>query len=319
MKKLDIISMGETMVELYGSGSLSQSPVFHKSYAGDTMNMISMASKLGLHCGYITNVGDDPFKDYLLDEWKSLNIDLEFTRIIEGFNGVHFTVLQNDNNRQFVYYRKNSAASKLDSKSINEDYLKSSKIFHTSSLTQCISDSARDAVSEYLNISKSLGIITSFDTNFRSNIWSAIDAKNAILDVIKYIDILSPSYPEEVNKVFELDTPLDMIKFGLSAGCKLVIVKCGDEGAYIGNSNKIIYSKATTPKGLLDTTGAGDSFLGGFFYSYVKDMNLEDNMRYAITSAGLKVSARGGIQSQPSKNEVEKYLDLVKVEEINRH
>ncbi|SVD57047.1 uncharacterized protein METZ01_LOCUS409901, partial [marine metagenome] len=234
MKKLDIISMGETMIELYGSGSLSQSPVFHKSYAGDTMNMISMASKLGLHCGYITNVGDDPFKDYLLDEWKSLNIDLECTQIIEGFNGVHFTVLQNDNNRQFVYYRKNSAASKLDSKTINEDYLKSSKIFHTSSLTQCISDSARDAVSEYLNKSKSLGVTTSFDTNFRSNIWSAIDAKNAILDIIKYIDILSPSYPEEVNKVFELDTPLDMIKFGLSAGCKLVIVKCGEDGAYIG-------------------------------------------------------------------------------------
>ena len=48
-------------------------------------------------------------------------------------------------------------------------------------------------------------------------------------------------------------------------------------------------------------------------------MNLEDNMRYAITSAGLKVSARGGIQSQPTKNEVEKYLNLVKVKEINHH
>ena len=86
MKKLDIISMGETMVELYGSGSLSQSPIFHKSYAGDTMNMISMASKLGLVCGYITNVGDDPFKDYLLNEWKSLNINLECTQIIEGLH-----------------------------------------------------------------------------------------------------------------------------------------------------------------------------------------------------------------------------------------
>ena len=305
------------MVELFGSGTLSQSPTFHKAYAGDTMNMISMATKLGLKCGYITNVGNDPFKDYLLDEWKALNIDLECIQIIEGFNGVHFTVLQEDNNRQFVYYRKDSAASKLDVKSINENYLKTAKVFHTSSLTQCISDSAREAVSEFLHKSKSLGITTSFDTNFRSNIWSATDAKTAIFDVIKFIDILSPSYPEEVNKVFELDTPVDMIKFGLSAGCKLVIVKCGEEGAYIGNSNRIIFAQPITPKGLLDTTGAGDSFLGGFFYSYIKDMNLEDNMRYAITSAGLKVSARGGIQSQPNKNEVEKYLNLVKVKEIN--
>ena len=316
MKKLDIISLGECMVELYGEGYLSQSPIFHKSYAGDTLNMISMASKLGLKCGYITNVGNDPFKDYLLDQWKSLNINLDCTQIIDGFNAVHFTVLQNDNNRQFVYYRKNSAASKIDSKLINDHYLKSTKIFHTSSLTQCISDSARNAVGKFLHKSKSLGITTSFDTNFRSNIWSATDAKNAILDVIEYIDILSPSYPDEVNKIFELNTPLEMIKFGLSKGCKLVVVKCGEDGAYIGDSNKIIYSKAITPRGLLDTTGAGDSFLGGFLYSYIKNMNIEDNMRYAISSAGLKISGRGGIQSQPTKDEVEKYINLVKVKEI---
>ena len=107
-----------------------------------------------------------------------------------------------------------------------------------------------------------------------------------------------------------------MIKFGLSKGCKLVVVKCGEDGAYIGDSNKIIYSKAITPRGLLDTTGAGDSFLGGFLYSYIKNMNIEDNMRYAISSAGLKISGRGGIQSQPTKDEVEKYINLVKVKEI---
>ena len=95
---LDIISLGETMIELYGTGSLSQSASFNKSYAGDTMNIINMASKLGAKCGYITKLGDDPFKDYLQNEWKLNNIDLTCTQIVEGFNAVHFTVLQNDNN-----------------------------------------------------------------------------------------------------------------------------------------------------------------------------------------------------------------------------
>jgi alcohol dehydrogenase YqhD (iron-dependent ADH family) len=45
-------------------------------------------------------------------------------------------------------------------------------------------------------------------------------------------------------------------------------------------------------------------------------MNIEDNMRYAISSAGLKISGRGGIQSQPTKDEVEKYIKLVKVKNI---
>ena len=48
-------------------------------------------------------------------------------------------------------------------------------------------------------------------------------------------------------------------------------------------------------------------------------MSIEDNMRYAISSAGLKVSGRGGIQSQPTKDEVEKYTDLVNIKEIPCH
>ena len=311
---LDIISLGETMIELYGTGSLSQSASFNKSYAGDTMNIINMASKLGAKCGYITKLGDDPFKDYLQNEWKLNNIDLTCTQIVEGFNAVHFTVLQNDNNRQFVYYRKGSAASKIDESMINDEYLASSKIFHTSSLTQCISETSRIAVEKFLKKSKDLNLITSFDTNFRSNIWSAKNAKSAIDDIIKYVDILAPSFPEEVNDVFELDSPVEMIKYGLENGCKIVVVKCGESGAYIGTSNKIIKSDSYIPKGLIDTTGAGDAFMGGFLYSYLNPKHdLDLNLKYAIISAGLKVSARGGIESQPSKNDVEKYLNLPEI------
>ncbi|MFL2768176.1 MAG: sugar kinase [Dehalococcoidia bacterium] len=311
---LDIISLGETMIELYGTGSLSQSDSFNKSYAGDTMNIINMASKLGAKCGYITKLGDDPFKDYLENQWKLNNIDLTCTKIVDGFNAVHFTVLQNDNNRQFVYYRKGSAASKIDESMINDEYLASSKIFHTSSLTQCISETSRIAVEKFLKKSKDLNRITSFDTNFRSNIWSAKNAKSAIDDIIKYVDILAPSFPEEVNDVFELDSPTEMIKYGLEKGCKIVVVKCGESGAYIGTSNKIIKSNSYTPKGLIDTTGAGDAFMGGFLYSYLNPKHdLDLNLKYAIISAGLKVSARGGIESQPSKNDVEKYLHLPEI------
>lgn len=311
---LDIVSLGETMIELYGTGSLSHSESFNKSYAGDTMNIINMASKLGAKCGYITKLGDDPFKDYLEKQWKLNNIDLTCTQIVDGFNAVHFTVLQNDNNRQFVYYRKGSAASKIDKSMINDEYLLSSKIFHTSSLTQCISDTSRIAVEKFLKKSKELNIITSFDTNFRSNIWSSQNAKSAIDDIIKYVDILAPSYPEEVNDVFELDSPIEMIKYGLDKGCKIVVVKCGEAGAYIGTANKIIRSNSCNPKGILDTTGAGDAFMGGFLYSYLNHNNdLDLNLKYAIVSAGLKVSARGGIESQPTKNDVEKYLNLPEI------
>jgi 2-dehydro-3-deoxygluconokinase len=315
MKKLDILSLGETMIELYSEeGSLSKSSSFKKSYAGDTMNIISMASKLGLKCGYITKIGNDPFKDYLINEWMDNNIDLSQIITVEGYNAIHFTVLQEDNNRQFVYYRKNSAASQIDENMIDVNYLSSTKLFHTSSLTQSISESSRLAVQKFIKTAKSLNLITSFDTNFRSNMWSAIDAKSAVDEVIKHIDILAPSYPEEVNNVFGLETPVDMIKYGLDKGIKIVVVKCGELGAYVGTKDKIIRSDTYTPKGVLDTTGAGDAFMGGFLYSFLSNHDLEFNLRYGIISAGLKVSGRGGIQSQPEKEDVQMYIDIPKIE-----
>ncbi len=313
-KKLDIVSFGETMVEMFSDKSLSETDFFNKSYAGDTMNIINMASRLGSKCGYITKLGNDPFKEYLESQWKINNIDLSCTQVVEGFNAIHFTVLQDDSNREFVYYRKNSAASEIDESMINIDYLRSTKIFHTSSLTQCLSDSSKIAVEKFLITSKKLGLMTSFDTNFRPNMWSSREATTAIEDIINYIDILAPSYPEEVNQIFGLETPEEMIKYGISKGCKIVIVKCGELGAYVGTKDKIIRSNAYTPNGLLDTTGAGDAFMGGFLNSYISGNHMELNLKYGVISAGLKVSGRGGIQSQPTKNEVEKFVSLPEIE-----
>ena len=94
-----------------------------------------------------------------------------------------------------------------------------------------------------------------------------------------------------------------MIKFGLSKGCKLVVVKCGEDGAYIGDSNKIIYSKAITPRGLLDTTGAGDSFAGGFigYLEQTNDISFE-NMKRAVIYGSAMASfcvEKFGTEKQP--------------------
>ena len=102
----------------------------------------------------------------------------------------------------------------------------------------------------------------------------------------------------------------------LESGVDFVVIKKGEHGVLIFNKDYEISIPGYLTNIVKDPTGAGDSFLGGFLYSYIKNMNIEDNMRYAISSAGLKISGRGGIQSQPTKDEVEKYINLVKVKKI---
>ena len=99
---LDIVSIGEIMIELYSDQPIGSASFFKKSYAGDTCNAILMAKRLGSSCGYVSLVGEDPFADYLLTDLKNNEIDVSRVKKVQGFNGVHFLSILPDGEREFV-------------------------------------------------------------------------------------------------------------------------------------------------------------------------------------------------------------------------
>ena len=61
----DIVALGECMIELLSDEPIADALSYRKAFAGDTMNAMFMASKLGASCGYVTRLAEDPFSDYL--------------------------------------------------------------------------------------------------------------------------------------------------------------------------------------------------------------------------------------------------------------
>src|SRR3972149_3705804 len=120
---LDLVSLGECMVEFSGQGTLAESTRFAKSYGGDALNCLVAAARLGSRTGFITRVGADPFKDYLLGEWGREGIDLSQVKVIDGYNGIYFISLQQLGQREFFYYRQGSAASRLTPTDVKEDFI----------------------------------------------------------------------------------------------------------------------------------------------------------------------------------------------------
>ena len=60
----EFISIGECMVELSSDQPLEEAETFTRSLAGDSLNILVAASRLGTSTGYITRLGSDPFTDY---------------------------------------------------------------------------------------------------------------------------------------------------------------------------------------------------------------------------------------------------------------
>ena len=314
----DIVSLGECMVELYGDKPLAQAECFYKSYAGDTLNMIAMASRLGTPCGYVTRVGDDPFAEYLLGVWRDLGIDTSRVKVVPGFNAVHFTVLMPDGDREFVYYRKGSAASLMEPGDLDPDYIGGARIFHTSAITQAVSASCRRTALEAARLAKERGVAVSFDTNLRLNLWTAQEAREAFEEILPYVDMVFPSYPAETQALLGVDLPPEeVIELLLGRGVRVVGLKCGRQGAWVGSREAgIACVPGVAPKGVVDSTGAGDAFVGGLLHRLLEGDHLFEAARWGVVAAGLKLAGRGGARSQPSREEVLQHLDATRPEPV---
>ena len=142
-----------------------------------------------------------------------------------------------------------------------------------------------------------------FDYAKQNNITTVFNpAPGKILEstFLKKIDWLIPNENE-----FQIISGLNMtdeniLEFSKTIPCNLLIT-CGEQGVLYVDDDEIIKFKA--PKvDAIDTTGAGDAFVGSFVYGLSKDLKVNDAINLAIDKASLSVTKRG-TQSSYSSSE----------------
>jgi len=93
----------------------------------------------------------------------------------------------------------------------------------------------------------------------------------------------------------------------LQAGIETVIVTLGSEGAIIHNAEKKYYQPAFQVD-VVDTTAAGDTFVGAFAASLLQKKETEEAMRFSSAAAALAVTKLGAQTSIPNVEDVYRYL-----------
>ena len=308
----DIVALGECMIELLSDEPIAEARSYRKAFAGDTMNAMYMASKLGSSCGYITRLAEDPFSDYLLREWSAQGIDASASRRVPGFTGVHFVTQLPGGERDFLYYRSGSAASTMKPEDLDAGYVENAKVLHVSGILQAVSESCRSTVLEAVRIASEGGALVSYDTNLRLSLTSPARAREAMMEVLPFADVVLPSFPDETLALTGLDDEGDVVSFFQDLGAKNVALKRGALGVLAAAQGERRTLPAVAPRGVVDTTGAGDAFVGGLLHRLARGSDLFEAARWGVAAAGLKVGGRGAILSQPSRAEVEELVPEVR-------
>lgn len=310
-EKLDIITLGEGLIELSSDVSLSLAKSLDKYYGGDTLASAVAAKRLGSKVGYITRVGCDYFKEFLMDSWQAEGLDISQVKLTGDFNGLYLLARPKNGGKEFSYYRKKTAASKLSIEDISEKYIESAKIFYTSGIAQTLSLSAREAIKKAYTIAKEKGLTTAYDPNYSSLITTPEESKEAFDDVITYVDILFLSVTNDIAKLFDVTSVEKIIKHFWDLGVNTVVIKSSiDGGYYTGYAGDIVFCKFFSEQ-TIDTTCSGDVFNGGFLHAISSGFAPFEATKLASVVSGLQSQKIGAIKSIPTKEEV--YIEYEKI------
>lgn len=105
-ENLDIVAIGECLIELSANTSLTSADCLYKYYGGDALATAISALRLGSKVGFITKVGNDAFKEFLMDSWQAEGLDISQIKLANEPNGFYFITRPVDADKEIAYYRK---------------------------------------------------------------------------------------------------------------------------------------------------------------------------------------------------------------------
>ena len=316
-EKTDIVALGELLIDFTPAGVSQQGMLlFERNPGGAPANMLAAAVKFGLKTAFIGKVGRDMHGDFLKATLADVGINTE--NIIQDekyFTTLAFVSLKENGEREFAFARKPGADTQLCMKEIDQSVLENTRVFHVGSLS-LTDDPSRTATFEALNLAKSSGAMISYDPNYRAALWSDKEtAQLRMQSVIPYVDLMKIS-DEETDLLTPYQNPEEALNYLLRKGVRLAAITLGRAGALIGNKNGIIKADGFASDAT-DTTGAGDSFWGGFLAAYLQAETEPEHLtraqmmdfgRVGNAVASLCVERRGGISAIPELEEIKERL-----------
>lgn len=315
-----VVCFGEILIDFVASVSgvsLAEAPAFEKAPGGAPANVAVCISKLGGSSAFIGKVGDDQFGYMLADIMKKNKVNNSGMRFDhKARTAISFVSLKSDGEREFLFFRNPSADMLLQESELDVDLIKQAGIFHFGSIS-LIDGPCKSTHLAAIAIAKKSGSILSYDVNLRLPLWPSPDAaREGIMSVWDQADVIKVS-EDEITFLTGGDDPYDddiVLKKLFHPNLKLFLVSEGAQGCRY-------YTKKFTGRvpGLkvkpVDTTGAGDAFVGGILSILASDRDLyndEKRLREALVFANacgaLVVTKKGAIPALPTREEVHQFL-----------
>jgi len=279
---------------------LSMVDSVNMSNGGDALNVAINFSIIGGSSGIIGKIGNDEFGRFLLKTAEKKKVDTRGVKVVDGVGtAICIVLVQPDGERNFAYY--NGAGGLLSENDIDYGIIKEAKILAIGGA--CLLPGLDGwGLANVLRRAQELGVKTAVDVSGDLDMASIEKLEYSL----PYVDIFIPSYNQACyltggNEPGEISVKLHKL------GVKLIVVKMGKDGCFISSQEGIVHIPAYDVK-VVDTTGAGDSFVSGFLTGYSRGWPLYDCGRFANAAGAICVQEIGTTVGMKPFGEILKFI-----------
>ncbi len=317
MKKYDVTALGELLIDFTVNGSSRQgNPLYEANPGGAPCNVLAILAGLGHKTAFVGKVGRDIFGQQLEAALQEAGIETAYLqksgRVPTTLAFVH---RRKDGDRDFSFYREPGADMLLEETEIPQELLKNSRIFHFGTLSMTHAG-VRRATKRAVQLAVEAGALISFDPNLRPPLWNSLEAaKRQVQYGLAHCQILKIS-GEELQWFTGMKDYMEGVKkIRRNYPIPLILVTLGKEGSRAYYQNMLVEADAFVQKKTVDTTGAGDTFMGCILHFVLEygltnltRERLEDMLVWANAAAALVTARKGALRVMPRREEVERLL-----------
>ncbi|MFW5889605.1 MAG: ribokinase [Bacillota bacterium] len=286
-----------TVERIPNQGETLNSKNFIMEPGGKGANQALTCSILQADVYFIGCVGNDIFGERIINDLTKRNIDTENIHIIKKeTTGIAGIIINNGDNRIITNPGANNHVDYKLVKNVLAKNANKKDVF----LTQL--EIPIETVSKSLAYAKAKKLIT---------ILNPAPARKLPEDIYKDIDIIIPNEieAEMISGISREEDNFNQkaIEYFINKGVKEVIITKGDKGSIYGNGKELIKFKAYKVN-VVDTTGAGDTFVATIANEISKGKEVVDSIKKASAASAIAVSKLGAQKSIPTIAEIDKFL-----------
>lgn len=309
--KADVVGIGSCAVDFFaivprllGPGEKINATRMETHAGGVTANMLTQVARLGTGTGWLGLIGDDENGRTIQREFAADGMDMTGVETVRGERSAMTWIAVNPEGERSVVMFPNVTGklSILHVRNRFAGHIRNARHFHTETSQLPIAP-----LKEAMRMAKEAGVRVFMDMDVTPRFFAQMNLgrQDELCDALKLVDVLKPckAAAREMTGITDYSRMADQL---LNLGPKIVAITQGEDGCLIASRERKVQVPAFRVN-VVDTTGAGDAFMGGLSYSLLQGWDLERSGVFANACAAL-CCTRVGARAMSKLDEVNSFL-----------